>query len=1735
MISNGNGVVTDTVGFDVTTAPEDHGAYSADWYRDVLTGAGSVLGLPNGMQAARGWYFVLAGSDTIIDHEAAVNHWLRNGQRLPQVAGNSYEIRFTSADNKAIMAFTTETLVDVPFELWFIGSSTLDDDSDDIRMIPWILDVFDGLADEIHGGQNVFNFGLDQEASGGNNDPYSDWIYWRMPSDDRPGEAGYNQFVADATAGTYDLASPEHLARTVIMNWDQHQNESAPGAGDGPVNAMPESGTTFRISFNDLAVGPTFIVTNTGDSGAGSLRNAIELANLTANIDASTPDTIKFDIPGAAPHTIQLLSALPEITDPVVIDGTTEPDFVGRPIIELDGSSAGDNVSGFTIRTGNSTVRGLVINRFNKNGIHLVGSDGNHIEGNYIGTDVTGTAALGNSGTGIVIEGGTQFNTIGGNEESKRNVISGNGFRGVWLNSSNNTVSGNYIGTDVTGTATLGNSENGVVDTWGVSSNTIGGEANGERNIISGNGEAGIWILGISNTISGNYIGTDVNGTADLGNRHGVIVRGSNNIIGGTTAGARNVISGNEGDGVGIGDFGSGATANIVQGNYIGTDVTGTMPLGNGHHGVVVDASNNTIGGTTAGAGNVISDNAEVGIWIGNSGTGNVVQGNFIGTDATGTVDLGNGREGVSINGSATNTTVGGTTAGAHNVVSGNGGDGIGIFNDGTTGNMVLGNFIGTDINGVAALGNSQSGIQISGNAANNIIGGTTAGARNIISGNAAVGVNILGSGTTGNLVQGNYIGANAAGTAALGNGFAGVNINSSANNNTIGGAIAGAGNVISGNVELGVEIGSNGADGNVVQGNLIGTDVTGTADLGNGGGGIGIGSSASSNIIGGTDSDAGNTIAYNGSDGVRVVSGTQNPILSNSIFSNTTQGIDLGNNGVTPNDPGDADTGANNLQNFPEIISSFIDHDGNWSLKYHVDSDPANSVYALTVQFFEPDPTGQGRTLLFDDEFSVSDFNNGMKSLDLGKAADLGIFAGSRIVATATDANSNTSEFSAVSVVDTALTFVVNSIDDRSDSNPGDGICDDGLGNCTLRAALEEANAGTTPDMIAFDIPGTGPHTITPESALPTIVVPVVIDGTTEPDFAGTPIIELDGTSAGDSVDGLHITAGNSTVKGLVINRFKGDGIEMRTSGDNVVQGNFIGTDATGTADLGNTRDGVVITSGASHNTIGGTTEGARNVISGQDREGVLIAGAGVTGNLILGNFIGTDVTGTATLGNTRDGVVITSGASHNTIGGTTVGARNVISGNDISGVFIQSAGTTGNLIQGNFIGTDVTGTNALSTNQGVVITVAATGNTIGGTVPGARNLISGNEFSGVNIFSPANTVQGNFIGTDVTGNNDLGNDVDGVFIAGAGVTGNLILGNFIGTDVTGTATLGNTEYGVRITDAPDNLVGARTSAARNLISGNGHSGIAIFNDGATGNLVQGNFIGTDGSGSQDLGNKVNGVLIQFGATQNRIGGTSEGARNIISGNGHSGVNIISSDNTVQGNYLGTDVTGSEDLGNTSYGVLIQHSAKNNLVGGAEGGAYNVISGNDSSGVSIQQSEATGNRILGNYIGTDATGTKALGNSRHGVKIVASASHNFIGGRQAEAGNLIAYNESNGVRIVSGVENAIFSNTMFSNGELAIDLSGDGVTENDPGDADTGPNNLQNFPEIFLAGLNADGALVLTYQIDSDPANSDYPLTVEFFVSDTSGEGKTFLAEDIFTETNFNDGFKVANLGDSR
>ena len=1034
---------------------------------------------------------------------------------------------------------------------------------------------------------------------------------------------GGNNFV-DQVSGT--STTTINAGDTVQWVWQAgfHSTTSGTCSGTCTADGQWDSGQqstpfTFNFTFSTAGSFPYFcsvhlasmtgkvivnpVVTNTNDSGPGSLRQTI--LDFNANPDLTA---ITFSIPGGGVQTITPLSAFPVMTHPGVLDGTSQPGWApNNLVIELNGASAGASVNGLSIPAGNTTVRGLIINRFSQNGIVLQ-SIGNTIMGNFIGTNATGTSALANGGDGVLVSSGQSNNTIGGTTTAARNVISGNTLYGIeiaGLGTNANLVDGNFIGTDINGSAAVPNILGGMLIQDGPANNIVGGTSAGAGNLISGNTGPGVTLRGgltTANLVQGNFIGTNAAGAAALGNNaDGVLINNtaSGNTVGGLTAGAGNLISGNAAGGVDIKD--ASTSNNLVEGNLIGTDAAGSVRIANGNSGVLIanSSSNNTIGGTSAGARNVISGNS-VNISIsGNGTTGNLVQGNYVGTNAAGTgVVTTVATIGVFIQSGATNNTVGGTSAAARNLISGTL-NGVDIDGSGTTGNIVAGNYIGTDVTGTSSLSNG-TGVLLANNAGNNTIGGTTVGARNVISGNLGgavsisaasnnfvqgnfigtdptgnvrnangggvglgggasnntiggtspgagnvisgnsfVAIQLDGSGTSGNLVQGNFIGTNSAGNASMANG-AGVYITNRASNNVIGGTTAaarniisgnadgivmvsgsntvqgnfigtdvtgtfaignidagvrlagvsnnviggtavGAGNVISGSFQYGIDIYS-GSFANTIQGNLIGTNAAGTAAIanvsdgvrigigsdntiggttagagniisGNGGSGIdiiGIGTNgnivqgnfigttalgaalanyingvrieagASGNIIGGTAAGAGNIIAFN-PKGVVVTSNTAvgNAIEGNTIYSNTGLGIDLNDDGVTPNTPGGPHTGPNNLQNYP-VLTSVMFNNNNANISGTLNSAAST---AFRLEFFsnaacDPSGHGQGRSFLGFQNVSTDGSGNASFSASFSTINP-------SISATATDPAGNTSEFSACGQTDAPLTNV--------------------------------------------------------------------------------------------------------------------------------------------------------------------------------------------------------------------------------------------------------------------------------------------------------------------------------------------------------------------------------------------------------------------------------------------------------------------------------------------------------------------------------------------------------------------------------------------------------------------------------------------------------------------------------------------------------------------------------------
>jgi hypothetical protein len=721
----------------------------------------------------------------------------------------------------------------------------------------------------------------------------------------------------------------------------------------------------------------------------------------------------------------------------------------------------------------------------------------------------------------------------------------------------------------------------------------------------------------------------------------------------------------------------------------------------------------------------------------------------------------------------------------------------------------VLGNLIGTDVTGTVALKNTDVGVLIDG-APNNAIGGSLASARNVISGNGTDGVRISGSAAADNVVQGNLIGVTASGAAALPNGANGVRVTNDAEGSAIG--------------------------------------------------------DPSNDLIGGAGAGEANVIASNALAGAAVVRGTGIAIIANSIYGNGTLGIDLGADGVTIDD-GAKNGGLPNASMDYPVITSQVLVGNTLTLAGYVGSVAGQSAFANTrVDFFrsDQDASGYGEGKTFLGTLTTGSNGNFSGSIDV---TGIGLASGNRITAAATDTTGNTSEFgpnvlllasisgtvfedvgygggagrdraaaagvgrasARVELYDgtgayvTAVTTdaagrytfpalvndnytvrVVNSTCRRraratsqapisradvphrrherhgprchrrvGGQFPASADGPNGKGGAVLNRTTSTFTAGvtgiasrsTTVSLTGSDVAGVdfgysfdcdreheqlrrrqlaavpdqrerarqrGPRpggaaspartmpvfmlataprirasapripasscraspSIAPASALPTITDPVAIDARTQPGWTGAPLVELNGSSAGASANGLAVTAGNSLIGGLAINRFRLNGIALSSAGGNVVAGNHVGLNAAGISASANTQDGILV-SGSPGNRIGGTAAEDRNVISGNGWVGIEVLGAASLGTVIQGNYIGVNRAGTLAIPNLNDGIDVASGASNTTVGGTAPGAGNVISGKHtatMDGVWINLG--SGNVVQGKLIGTNAAGT---------------------------------------------------------------------------------------------------------------------------------------------------------------------------------------------------------------------------------------------------------------------------------------------------------------------------------------------------------------------------------------------------------------------------------------------------------
>ena len=716
-------------------------------------------------------------------------------------------------------------------------------------------------------------------------------------------------------------------------------------------------------------------------SGDTSLRAAVEEASALAG-----PDTIL--ITGA---TSPIRLTLGEITvedDQTVISGD------GSPIV--DGVFNPINSDLLVLSADSGRVEGLTLRRSRRHAVLITGSG----------------------------------NSIGGGSETQRIVFTNNGLdlpqaAAVAIEgnaAAGNVVSGCYIGMYGNGTLVDGN-RNGVVIGRGAYGNTIGG------NLISGNDGFGVIITGDAhhNQITGCKIGTEVTGDSGPGNGLGGILLSDgayDNLIGGDSLADGNLISANKGPGIAL--TGLDVGENLINGNFIGTDVTGLLALPNTGDGVLITegSRDNLIGGSFPYSGNLISGNGGSGVHLSGAATsGNELLANIIGLDIRGYLPVTNGSldgDGLLIDAGSNNNIVGGYGEYEANIISGNVRSGVHIDGSGSNDNLVVGNLIGLSGPGNSSAYNG-TGVVISGGARENVIGGSVDSARNYISGNRAdlfpggAGVLIRNPGTDYNRVSGNYIGLDVAGSRALRNGSAGVIIGDGARFNVIGGEYDGEGNVISGNGATdplpghasGVHIYGKGTGYNRVVGNRIGLSANGLSLIPNAGHGVGLFAGAGDNLIGGNTSEEGNIITGNELFGVYVSDPETlgNLIRHNEITKNDSLGIAVRNSA--------------HLGIQPPVLNEI----------------PLNSP--ITVSGSGAPPGGRVDIYLAPEESSAGEATDLLFSITADVNGDFSqttmlLASGDLITAIATDSNSNSSALAEYVMIGT-----VTSVDDGAGAVP--------------------------------------------------------------------------------------------------------------------------------------------------------------------------------------------------------------------------------------------------------------------------------------------------------------------------------------------------------------------------------------------------------------------------------------------------------------------------------------------------------------------------------------------------------------------------------------------------------------------------------------------------------------------------------------------------------------------------
>lgn len=1286
-----------------------------------------------------------------------------------------------------------------------------------------------------------------------------------------------------------------------------------------------------------------------------------------------------------------------------------------------------------------------------------------------------------------------------------------------------------------------------------------------KKNVISGNPSGyGIYATNSSTIkIYKNYIGINDAGTTALPNgKSGIFLDATNDSeVGDGTVANRNVISGNTGDGI---EVSNNATNVKILNNYVGLDQTGINDVGNVGNGInMTGANQNEI------IDNIISGNTGHGLAVQNAATSNnKIQKNTIGLNANNLV-IANDGDGIYLD-DCKNNFIGGV-AGEGNVVSGNGGYGISLNGADSDLNKIGDNKIGIDpITNGYNKGNTKSGIYVSSNATNNVIGdnGTTSEG-NIISGNGEHGIEIDGS--INNNIDGNIIGMNDALTQAHKNGVtctsgdcAGIYITNGASNNQIGVIKK---NTIAGDHQYQILI-DGGSNGNKVQNNDIGLDNTVITNGESIQTAIRItGAGTDNNEIGLTQTE-GNLIVHSSNQAILIDAGASGNKVSGNTF--------IGSAGSSPESAITIDGASNN------IIGGIADNTGNIIEKTAADAiivKGTSDANQIQTNFIGTDATGstqkgpiQGHgiqltgagvtnTLVFNNTIGMVEVGQDAIHIDgIGGTSEIyGNYIG--ITKSNVDIPNNNLGILVINATGVSIgkkgenpNVVANGAKAgiRVEASTTTTVINNYVGTNTTGTAIK-ANAFSGINIAAGNTGVTISENVVSGNGLHGIQI--------QNDVAGTNTISdnkigFDATAGSTLKNGEHAilfdgAVTNFTVSGNEIGGHTDDAIEVLNSQNITFSGNFIGTNATGTTAFSNTKNGIHLGTGSGNITINNG-----NVISGNGENGISIDVSLTGTNSITGNTIGLNLAKDAKLGNGLDGVSVvgntgTLNIADNSIGGNTEHGVEINASQNItlSANRIGVEGTTnlGNTLNGVEINTtssniQVVNANQIGFNQQGINIDASSNITI------TENSIASNALNGINAVNTSTTLQigSNQIGLNQEGvyleagsgdvtinaNNVIsGNIKNGINVDGTLTGTNTIDGNIIGLDLTGASAAANVENGIKVSNNTGNL-----TINQNNIGGNTQNGIEL--NASTGTIITANQIGVV------AGNGIHGIALKTASNDTKIT-----TNNVIGQNAQDGINANASTGTeITGNQIGVG-TGNANIGNTGNGISLEAGSNDTKITGSNIIGFNVdgINANASTGTIIQGNSIgsdgtnnignTGNgiNIANGSDNADISASNVIGNNVNGIDINASSSAtitgntiggdtqgNTIGINIANGGvsssigtNTISHNSTDGIVVdaSSSNQNTITQNSMFCNGTSTNYGDGTGITLSNSGNDGFAPNMSTLVPALLLKdAANNAGNSSLIVDLTGITATK-----VEVFENDPdcqNCQGKTYVGD---------------------